>query len=158
MPANGSTNLVKKGYETSDVPFRPWAWFVLGFTVSLVVIYFGVLAFTRFLVSPNNILGRTAHPADQSLNQFPGPQLQIDPALDLQGYLQQKAEELTTYGWANRKAGTVRIPIDQAINAFVNRGAPVRPPDSGLTELAIQIQKAGGAKILPPASSQRPNP
>ncbi|MGA7130091.1 MAG: hypothetical protein WBZ19_27505 [Chthoniobacterales bacterium] len=158
MPPNGSAEVAKKGYETSDVSFRPWAWFVAVFIVTMVVIYHAVLGFMQILAGPNKVLGRTEHPADQSLSQFPQPRLQTDPASDLKSYLKQKETELTTYGWIDRKAGIVRIPIDQAMNTFVSRGFPVRPADSGLTELDIQIQKAGGAKILPPAASQRQSP
>src|SRR5258708_15231420 len=157
MQPNGSTDSAKKGYETSDVRFRPWAWFAAGCAVIMVVIYLGVIAFMQFLRGPNTILGRTEHSANQSLSRFPQPRLQTNPALDLQAYLKQKETELTTYGWIDRKAGIVRIPIDQAINTFISRGPLVRPADSGLTELDIQMQKAGGAKILPPASRQRPN-
>jgi hypothetical protein len=157
MQPNGSIELTKKGYETSDVPFRPWAWFAVGFIVGMAVIYLGIVGFMQFLKGPNTVLGRTEHPADQSLSQFPQPRLQTNPAVDLQAYLKQKESELTTYGWVDRKAGIVWVPIDQAMTAFISRASPVRPADSGLTELDIQIQKAGGAKILPPGSSQRQN-
>ena len=148
----------QKGYETSDVPFWPWVWFTVGFIVSLVVIFLGVLLFSRSLVHPGITIGRTAHGRDATLNRFPHPQLQTNPPKDLRDYLQAKNQELTTYGWIDRKNGVVRIPIEQAMDLFLSRGAPVRPPDSGLTEIDMQIQKAGGAKILPPAASQKPSP
>jgi hypothetical protein len=140
----------EKGYETRDVPFRPWAWFALGFTGSLLIIYLGVFVFMRSLTTPGTIMGRTGHSADKSLAQFPQPQLQSNPSRDLQQYLQHKEDELDTYGWVDRKSDVIRIPIDRAINIFVSRGAPVRPPDSGLTELDMQNQKAGVEKTKPP--------
>ena len=133
----------KKGYETRDVPARPWAWFTVGFAGSLLIICVGIFVFTKFLAAPGSIIGRTGHPADQSLSRFPQPQLQTNPSVDLQNYLQHKQDELNTYGWIDRKSGTVRIPIARAIDIFLNQGAPVRPPDSGLTELDMQNQKAG---------------
>lgn len=158
MPTIPDTDAHKKGYETSDVPFRPWAWFSLGFIVFMVIIYLAVSLFTRFLAGPDTVIGRTVHNADKSLGQFPQPRLQDNPSADLQAYFKKKEQDLTTYGWIDRKAGIVRIPVDRAIDSFVHQGAPVRPTDSGLTELDMQIQKAGGAKILPPASSQRSTP
>ncbi|HYZ71995.1 MAG TPA: hypothetical protein VE641_02890, partial [Chthoniobacterales bacterium] len=77
---------------------------------------------------------------------------------DLRDYLQVKNQELTSYGWVDRKNGIVHIPIEQAMDHFLSRGAPVRPSDSGLTETDMQVQKAGGAKILPPAASEKPSP
>jgi hypothetical protein len=36
-------------------------------------------------------------------------------------------ELLSTYGWVDRPAGVVRIPIDRAIDITLERGFPVRP-------------------------------
>jgi hypothetical protein len=68
-----------------------------------------------------------------------------------------KEQELTSYGWINEKAGAVRIPIDRAIDLLISRGVPVRPPDSGLTELDMQTQKAGAEKIVAPSAGQGRN-
>ncbi|MBV8279199.1 MAG: hypothetical protein JO170_28590 [Verrucomicrobia bacterium] len=153
-----STDSNQKGYETKDVPFWPWVWFAAGFVVSLIIIYLICLVFAKFLVGPGEIVGRTEHGRDATLDRFPHPQLQTNDPRDLHDYLQTKNQELTTYGWIDRKSGVVHIPIEQAMDLFFSRGAPVRPPDSGLTETDMQIQKAGGAKILPPAASEKPSP
>ena len=152
-----SPDSTQKGYETKDVPFWRWVWFTAGFIVSLIVIYLICLMFAKFLVGPGTI-GRTAHDREATLDRFPHPQLQTNPPKDLQEYLQARNQELTTYGWVDRKNGIVRTPIERAIELLLKRGAPVRPPDSGLTEIDMQVQKAGGAKILPPAASEKPSP
>ena len=36
-------------------------------------------------------------------------------------------EKLDTYGWVDHDNGIVRIPIDRAIDATVQRGLPARP-------------------------------
>jgi hypothetical protein len=148
----------QKGYETKDVPFWPWVWFTAGFIVSLIVVYFLCLMFAKFLIDPATTIGRTGHDREAALDGFPHPQLQTDPPNDLQNYLRAKNQELTTYGWLDRKNGVVHIPIEQAMDLYLRQGAPVRPHDSGLSELDMQVQKAGGAKILPPAASERPSP
>ena len=153
-----SADSTQKGYETKDVPFWPWVWFSAGFIVSLIVVYLLCLIWAKFLIGPDTIIGRTVHGRDATLDRFPHPQLQTNPPKDLHDYLQAKNQELTTYGWVDRKDGVVRIPIEQAMDLFLSRAAQVRPPDSGLTELDMQIQKAGGAKILPPAATQKPSP
>ena len=153
-----SADSSQKGYETSDIPFWPWVWFAVGFVVSLVVIFLGVLVFSRSLVRPGFTVGRTEHAGEATLDRFPHPQLQANPPKDLYNYFQAKNQELTTYGWIDRKNGVVRIPVEQAMDLFLSRGAPVRPPDSGLTEIDVQVQKAGGATILPPAAAEKPSP
>jgi hypothetical protein len=126
--------------------------------VSLIAIYLLCLLFANFLVGPGTTIGRTEHARESSLDRFPHPQLQTNDPKDLRDYLQVKNQELTSYGWVDRKTGVVHIPIEQAMDHFLNRGAPVRPSDSGLTETDMQIQKAGGAKILPPAAGGKPSP
>jgi len=37
---------------------------------------------------------------------------------------------LNSYGWVDEKAGTVRIPIERAMDLLVQRGLPVRPQDA----------------------------
>ncbi|MBV8377517.1 MAG: hypothetical protein JO279_11005 [Verrucomicrobia bacterium] len=156
MPTQTSPSTAKKGYETRDVPARPWAWFTLGFAASLLIICLGTFVFIRFLAAPGTIIGRTGHPADKSLVRFPEPQLQSNPSLDLHKYLQHKQDEINTYGWIDRRSGIVRIPIERAVDIFVNQGAPARPPDSGLTELDMQNQKAGVEQIKPPDAGVLP--
>jgi hypothetical protein len=158
MPNNIAADRVEKGYETQDVSFRPFAWFVLGFVCTLTVTLLGVVLFTKALTKPGSVFGRVEHAPDKSLTAFPHPQLQSDPATDLRRYLKAKERELMTYGWIDQKAGIVRIPIDRAIDLLAHRGMPIRPPNSGLTELDMQAQKAGAEKIMPPNESHGRNP
>ena len=58
-------------------------------------------------------------------------------------YLSQQTKLLNEYRWIDRNKGIVGVPIERAIDLLVAKGLPVRPPDSGLTELDIQTQKAG---------------
>jgi len=44
----------------------------------------------------------------------PEPRLQTAPADDLRNLRAAEQTRLTTYGWVDRKAGVVRIPIERA--------------------------------------------
>jgi hypothetical protein len=57
---------------------------------------------------------------------FPAPQLEIDERTELNGERLREADALSTYGWVDQKAGTVRIPIDRAMELLAQRGLPVR--------------------------------
>ncbi len=57
----------------------------------------------------------------------PEPRLQTDPRGDLQRLRAQEDRTLTTYGWVDKNAGIVRIPIDRAMALVVARGLPARP-------------------------------
>jgi len=58
----------------------------------------------------------------------PGPNLLTDEPGNLQQYRATETEILTTYGWVDQNAGTVRIPIDRAKALLLEQGLPARAP------------------------------
>lgn len=56
----------------------------------------------------------------------PAPRLQSDPARELAEMRAQEDAILHSYGWVDRPAGVVRIPIEKAIQLTLDRGLPVR--------------------------------
>ena len=63
---------------------------------------------------------------DYLKQNFPGPQLEMDERGQLNDIRIDEAETLNSYDWVDQKAGTVRIPIDRAMDLIVQRGLPVR--------------------------------
>ena len=51
----------------------------------------------------------------------PEPRLQISPQGDLQELRRQEDEILSTYRWIDKDQGTARIPIDRAMQLFIER-------------------------------------
>jgi hypothetical protein len=57
----------------------------------------------------------------------PAPNLLVDEPANLKVYREYEDKILTTYDWADRNAGTVRIPLDRAKALVIERGLlPVR--------------------------------
>ena len=56
-----------------------------------------------------------------------GPRLQPIPANEIFEFRQRENAELSEYGWVDRNAGTVHIPIEQAKELLLQRGLPSRP-------------------------------
>jgi hypothetical protein len=56
----------------------------------------------------------------------PEPRLQTAPTQDLATLLAREDAVLGGYGWVDRKAGVVRLPIDRAIELVAARGLPLR--------------------------------
>lgn len=54
------------------------------------------------------------------------PRLQVSPQLDLQEFRAQEDKELLTYGWINRTAGMVRVPIQRAMELVLAQGLKSR--------------------------------
>jgi hypothetical protein len=81
---------------------------------------------------------------------FPSPKLEEDERGQLNGIRMEEEKTLYSYGWVDEKAGTVRIPIERAMDLLVQRGLPVRPPgaanDSSATHGPTNKSKALSGK------------
>lgn len=66
-------------------------------------------------------------PAGYPQATFPNPKLEEDERGQLNGIRNDWNQSLYSYGWVNQQAGTVRIPIDRAMDLLVQRGLPVHP-------------------------------
>jgi hypothetical protein len=58
---------------------------------------------------------------------FPAPQLETDERTQLNEVILREEDTLSTYDYVDKNAGTVRIPIDRAMDLLAQRGLPVLP-------------------------------
>jgi hypothetical protein len=77
-----------------------------------------------------------------------GARLQAIPANEMLEYRQRENAELTEYGWVDRNAGTVRIPVEQAKELLLQRGLPSRAPSA-----TPEGGTSGDPAVLMPADS-----
>jgi hypothetical protein len=80
----------------------------------------------------------------------PAPRLQTLPVQDLDAFRAEEERTLTTYGWVDEQAGTVRIPIAEAMRLLVERG------EAPLPKVAPTASPPPAA--TPAAPGQRPQP
>ena len=120
------------GHELGDVKIRGIILFTLGLLVMAIVVHFATGALmSRFGNEARTLAKSRPSRFDDDKGQFPAPRLQADPARDMAAFRQRESETLANYGWADRKAGVARLPIDRAIDILVKRGLPARPANSG---------------------------
>jgi hypothetical protein len=115
---------IQPGHETRDVSMRG----VVLFGVGIVALLVGSLALTAWFfallaVTPAGHGVRGAPVAATPLRP-PGPQLQALPTRDMQELRQTENARLQSYGWIDRSAGIVRMPIDRAMALVVQQGLP----------------------------------
>jgi hypothetical protein len=79
-----------------------------------------------------------------------GPRLQPIPANEAFDFRQRENAAMTSYGWVDRNAGIVRIPIAEAMQLVVQRGLPSRPAPSAVDDSAVS---AAGRPLMPADSS-----
>lgn len=133
-PANGPR------YEVRDAK----AWSIVKFGIGLAVVaaiihltlawLFGV--FEKRDVNRGVPVSQVSEPQQGP----PAPKLQVNPYGDLESLRQHEQQALTTYGWADKSAGHVHIPIDRAMDLIAQRGIP---PTTAPAEGKRQTQPVG---------------
>jgi hypothetical protein len=125
MDKRQSASATTPGYETRDANAGGVFKFLAALGIVLVVTGLVCWGMFRFF---------SAHAVDQAASDSPfadmrqlplGPQLQVNPREDWLKFREEQDEALETYAWENRTAGTVRVPIEVAMELLVKKGLPV---------------------------------
>jgi hypothetical protein len=131
-------------YERRDIGIAGVLYFLLALAVAGVFVHFVVSGLYAYLdkrteanqapMSPliTNAPTDTRHLPDDYKDylkqNFPAPQLEIDERNQLDSIRTNEAQILSSYDYIDKNAGTVRIPIDRAMDLIAQRGLPVRVP------------------------------
>ena len=115
-------------HEHSDVNIRA----ILGFGAALVVvaavIHLVIYVLFGYFTSRENAKVPSEYPLAAAAGDRvpPEPRLQTNPRQDLADLRAREDELLGSYGWVDRNAGVVRIPIEAAMKLTLERGLPAR--------------------------------
>lgn len=122
-------------HEESDVNIRGVFGFAAALIVVAVIVHVAMWLLLRFFDVRADRQDRIDYPlaVEQERRLPPEPRLQTNPREDLQNLRANENEILTSYGWVDRNAGVVRIPIDEAIKLMLQRGLPARAEPQRLT-------------------------
>jgi len=156
-------------YERRDIGVAGVLYFLLGLLVAGVMVHFIVNGLYWYLgkrseaeqtpVSPlvKSVPSDTRHlPEEYKTDSegadyekyleknFPQPQLETNERTELNKVRLREEDILSTYGYVDKNAGTVRIPIDRAMDLLVQRGLPVRTQAETAQTASAQPQKKGG--------------
>src|SRR5579872_4151321 len=114
--ARDSKPPVTAGYEPRDVN-APWIFGIVIFLMCCGMVIQAVLAGAMkelLRSSPPTDPWVQIRRADQPLPPGHFPRLQISPRVELRQFRAIEDMDLTNYGWVNRTAGIVRVPIERA--------------------------------------------
>ncbi len=119
--------VARSGHERRDISPASVVRWVIGVFVllicSAVAMWFLLGRYDRDLA----VESPPASPlASYGPQEPPAPRLQVDPAADIARLHAAEQERLTGYGWVDRGAGTVRIPIDRAMQLLAARRGDAR--------------------------------
>ena len=117
---------VGTGHEHSDANVWIIAKFGLWLAISAIVTSAGVAL----------LFGLFVKQSEETVAEFPlagheqrlpaAPRLQQYPENEFLAFRQHENAILNEYGWVNKEAGVVRMPIAEAMRLTVERGLPVR--------------------------------
>ena len=115
-------------HEESDFDFRGVMTFAGGLLAVAVVVYAIIFGLFRVFDARDGVKMPSEFPlaAAEGRREPPEPRLQTDPRQDLADLRAKEEELLGTYGWVDKNAGVVRIPIDAAMTLTLQRGLPAR--------------------------------
>ena len=110
-------------HEETDVVLRPVVIAGIGLLLLLVVAAVAMFGLFQIMAHQEARLSPPANPlaAAEGPRLPPAPRLQAHPLKDLQELRKAENELLTTYGWVDKSAGTVRIPVSRAIDILAQR-------------------------------------
>jgi hypothetical protein len=133
---------VLAGHEASDPKLAP----ILRFAAALAILCLAAFFLMRWLFSSETETRRANDtplpPLADERRVPPEPRLQSLPGVPLVGgdqlppgaepfmsssfpeFEEKQRDALTSYGWIDRQAGVVHIPIDRAIELTLERGLP----------------------------------
>jgi hypothetical protein len=115
-------------HEESDVNIRAIFGFAFGLMIVTAAVYLLIFGLFKYFDAREGVKGVAEYPlaAAQGRREPPEPRLQTNPRQDLADLRAKEDDLLGSYGWVDRNAGVVRIPIEQAMKLTLERGLPAR--------------------------------
>jgi hypothetical protein len=121
----------RRGHEASDVRLRPLLISGLSLAALAGLSLLAMWLLFDYMADRQARLEVALSPVFEARQLPPEPRLQVSPRHDLREILTNEMEMLHTYGWVDRQAGIVRIPIERAIDLVAERGLPARRQGQG---------------------------
>jgi hypothetical protein len=140
----------QRGHETRDISVRIVAWFGVGLVVAAAIVHVAIVGLFKSF--------EHRHPSPDAPSRIeieprmiaPAPRLQENPSADLAQFEAAEDAKLHSYGWVDKPAGVIRIPIERAVELIAQRGLPTRGSGtqdaSDKTSVQMQHDKAAATK------------
>ena len=165
QPMPHQPNINHVGFEQQDMSSRSALSFLAGLVLVGLVVYLIVFGMYRFLdsyatahqppmspmVTPQ---ADTRAVTPENAETFPQPRLEENERTQLRSFIEDQDRKLATYDWVDKDKGTVRIPIDRAMDLIEQRGLPVHP--EGASSAQSSAAKNSAPKTSAPAKKKPP--
>ena len=114
------------GHELSDL--RPGYIALFGIALTAVIVAAAVITslLIHFKAAEHSRQETPVPRLAQEREVTPGPRLQVDANKDLRQMRAGEEAVLNSYGWVDKSSGSVRIPIERAMEILAKKGLPAR--------------------------------
>jgi hypothetical protein len=127
---HGSQGAHGGAYEERDARPAPLFRLAIGL-VAISALTFLVVGWIVTALDRSRIASERRPPLAEYRERPTGPLLQANPGEDVARQMAKEETCLSTYGWVDRPAGVVRVPIWRAMQLVAERGLPARAPEEG---------------------------
>ena len=147
-------------HELSDADPAPILKFLAFLVAASIVIALLVVPFYNYLERREAAEKTARHPMSLTGAERPvppPPRLQTYPFQDIKALRQHDKPLVGSYEWVDRNAGTVRIPVDRAMDLLAERGLPYRK-GAGVAQGTSGASAASSGSHTPTGSSSGRQP
>jgi hypothetical protein len=154
--SGGDPNSVEAGRELADVAIPSLFHQAFYLVIVCVAVWLAMAGLFKFAIGRMEAGDAPVSPLARPAGQLPpGPRLLTDEPGNLRDFRAGETRQLDEYGWTDKAAGAVHIPIDRAKDLLLERGlpvregqaadeTPVRPPVVDRDDRPIYARPAGG--------------
>ena len=140
-------------HEHSDANVWIIVKFGLWLAISAIVIHVGLGGLFGLFVKRSQETVKEYPLATQEHRLPSGPRLQQFPENEFHAFRQREEAILNEYGWVNKEAGVVRMPIEEAMRRAVAGGMPARAQQPASANAPADTTAATPPGMMPADSS-----
>lgn len=138
------------GYEHTDANVWQVTKFGLWLVLTAIVVHFGIGLFYKLEIEQTKEPGEPKYPlaATTEARLPPAPRLQQFPRSEIYEFRVGEQQKLESYGWVNKDAGVVHIPIEDAMRLTLERGVlQSRPVEQDVETPGLMPSDASSGRV-----------
>lgn len=127
IDSGGDPHSIEAGRELADVSIRSLFHQAFYLVIVCVAVWFAMAGMLKFVTGRLADADAPVSPLARQAGELPPePRLLTDEPSNLRTFRTGEDERLHQYGWDDKAAGTVHMPIDRAKELLLERGLPAR--------------------------------